>query len=140
MIMSEPMLGRPVDSAYIASLLSGFTGDVAGVAHVLALAADGLLLASTPTLIRDQAERLAAAASGFTGLATQVNGELQGGGLLSITVELSAGYLIILEVPGGARLAAVTHANCDVGQVVYQLGLLADRVGNTALSVGARHG
>ncbi|MEU8007220.1 roadblock/LC7 domain-containing protein [Catellatospora sp. NPDC049111] len=132
---------RPdVDPEYLTSLLNNFKAEVAGVNHVLALAGDGLLLATTPTLERDQAERLAAAASGFAGLANQVDGELTGGGLQSIIVEMAAGYLMVIQTPGGARLAAVTPANSDIGQVVYQLNLLSDRVGATALAVAARHG
>ncbi|MEV0453662.1 roadblock/LC7 domain-containing protein [Catellatospora methionotrophica] len=134
------MTRTDVDDDYLTDLLNGFKADLPGVNHAIVVAGDGLLLANTGTLERDQAERIAAAAAGFAGLANQVDGELLGGGLQSITVELSEGYVLITQTPGGARLAAVVRSNTDIGQVVYQLGLLSDRVGKTALAVAARNG
>jgi predicted regulator of Ras-like GTPase activity (Roadblock/LC7/MglB family) len=49
-------------------LLNNFRGSVAGIAHVVAVSADGLLLASSSDLPADRADQLAAIASGVVSL------------------------------------------------------------------------
>ena len=129
-----------INTGHLARLLDDFRRDVPAASHLWAVASDGLLLASSSALPQEGSEKVAAAVAGFSGLAFQVDSELGGGGLELVMVEMVAGYLIIMQVSGGSRLAALTAANSDTGQTAYQLQRLADRIGEMALTVGARHG
>ena len=129
-----------IDHETLKAELDRFRATVTGVTHVLAVASDGILLASTSSLDRDQAERVAAASSGFCGLARQVNEDVGGKGVRAVCVEMSVGSLFIIETSGGARLAAAIVAGSDTSNVLYQLGQLAPKVGAKALTMAARRG
>jgi uncharacterized protein len=118
-------------------LLASFAGQVPGIAHVVAVSADGLLLASSQGLPPDRAEQLAAVTAGLVSLAQGVSQCSDGGGILQTVVEMSSGFLFLMSISDGSALAALAARNCDLGQVGYELTLLVDRVGN-ALAVGRR--
>ena len=59
---------RPPTIHDIGWLLSNFADSVAGIAHVVAVSADGLLLASSRDLPADRADQLAAITSGVISL------------------------------------------------------------------------
>ncbi len=135
------LLGTPrADTSHVKFLLDQFAAQVPGIAHVVAVGADGLLLASTDNLTAERGERLGAIVAGLCGLAAEANNELQGGGLEMTMVEMRAGYLIAMHVSDGSRVAVLANANTDIGQIAYQLQQMVDKVGEMALSVGARHG
>ena len=59
---------RPPTMQDMGWLLSNFADSVAGIAHVVAVSADGLLLASSRDLPADRADQLAAITSGVVSL------------------------------------------------------------------------
>jgi predicted regulator of Ras-like GTPase activity (Roadblock/LC7/MglB family) len=118
-------------------LLANFAAEVPGIAHVVAVSADGLLLASSRGLPPDRAEQLAAVTAGLVSLAQGVSQCSDGGSLLQTVVEMGSGFLFLMSISDGSALAALAARNCDIGQVGYELTLLVDRVGN-ALAPGRR--
>jgi predicted regulator of Ras-like GTPase activity (Roadblock/LC7/MglB family) len=118
-------------------LLANFAGQVPGIAHVVAVSADGLLVASSRGLPPDRAEQLAAVTAGLVSLAQGASRCFEGGGVLQTVVEMSSGFLFLMSMSDGSALAALAARNCDVGQVGYELTLLVDRVG-AALTPGPR--
>ena len=63
-------------------LLANFADRVPGVAHAIAVSADGLLLASSRDLPRDRADQLAAIASGLVSLTQGAARCFEGGAVL----------------------------------------------------------
>lgn len=118
-------------------LLANFAGHVPGIAHVVAVSADGLLIASSRGLPPDRADQLAAVTAGLVSLAHGVSQIFDGGGVLQTVVEMGGGFLFLMSISDGSALAALAARNCDVGQVGYELTLLVDRVGS-ALAPGRR--
>jgi len=118
-------------------LLANFSDQVPGIAHVVAVSADGLLLASSRGLPPDRAEQLAAVTAGLVSLAQGVSQCSDGGEILQTVVEMAGGFLFLMSISDGSALAALAARNCDIGQVGYELTLLVDRVGN-ALAPGRR--
>jgi predicted regulator of Ras-like GTPase activity (Roadblock/LC7/MglB family) len=118
-------------------LLANFSDQVPGIAHVVAVSADGLLLASSRGLPPDRAEQLAAVTAGLVSLAQGVSQCSDGGEILQTVVEMGGGFLFLMSISDGSALAALAARNCDIGQVGYELTLLVDRVGN-ALAPGRR--
>jgi len=110
-------------------LLDSFVDQVPGIAHVVAVSADGLLIAASRGLPEDRAEQLAAVTAGLVSLALGVSQCTDGGGVLQTVVEMGSGFLFLMSIGDGSALAALAARNCDMGQVGYELTLLVDRVG-----------
>ncbi|MEU5030562.1 roadblock/LC7 domain-containing protein [Streptomyces milbemycinicus] len=97
--------------------------------HVLVLSADGLVIAHSRDLGREDAEHMSAVASGFQSLAGGV-GRRFGGGLVRQTiVELESCFLFVTGAGRGACLAILGEADIDVGLVAYEMNLIVKRVG-----------
>lgn len=118
-------------------LLNNFAYQVPGVAHVVAVSADGLLLASTQDLPEERADQLAAITAGTVSLTDGASRAFDGGPIRQTIIEMDAGYLFLMAVSDGSALAVLASRSSDVGQVGYEMALLVDRVGG-ALTPGAR--
>lgn len=118
-------------------LLDGFQRRVEGVSHVIAVSADGLLVAKTQDLPRDQAETLAAVAAGMTSLLDGANRNFNGGGVLVNVTELVNGWLVSMSINHGGSLLVMAAKSCDIGAVSYELTELINKVG-AALTPGER--
>ncbi|MEI7715961.1 MAG: serine protease inhibitor, partial [Mycobacterium sp.] len=57
-----------------------------------------------------------------------------GGQVLQSVVELQNGYLVLMRVGDGSNLAVLASTSCDIGQVGYEMALLAERVGGVVAS------
>jgi predicted regulator of Ras-like GTPase activity (Roadblock/LC7/MglB family) len=118
-------------------LLNDFVDQVHGVAHVVVVSVDGLLLAASQDLPSDRAEQFAAIAAGLVSLASGASRHFDGGPIQQTIVEMEAGYLILMSISDGSSIVVLASRNCDVGQIGYEMALLVDRVGK-ALAVGRR--
>lgn len=97
--------------------------------HAIILSADGLLMAASAGLDRDDAEHLAAAASGLQSLARGVGRHVGGSPVRRTMIEFGAGYLFITAAGSGACLAVVCGKDIDVGVCAYEMEMLVVRVG-----------
>lgn len=120
---------RPAAMQNMSWLLSNFADNVAGIAHVIAVSADGLLLASSRDLPSDRAEQLAAITAGVVSLTDGASRTFTGGDVLQTIVEMDSGYLFLMSISDGSSLSVLASRSCDVGQVGYEMALLVERVG-----------
>lgn len=111
-------------------LLDTFIDQVPGIAHVVAVSADGLLIAASRGLPADRADQLAAVTAGLVSLGQGVSQCTDGGQVLQTVVEMGGGFLFLMSITDGSALAALAARNCDMGQVGYELTLLVERVGS----------
>ncbi|MEV6968808.1 roadblock/LC7 domain-containing protein [Hamadaea sp. NPDC051192] len=121
----------------ISWLLNNFSYQVPGVAHVVAVSADGLLLAATQDLPEERADQLAAITAGVISLTEGASRAFDGGPIRQTIIEMDAGFLFLMSVSDGSALAVLAARSSDVGQVGYEMALLVDRVGG-ALTPGTR--
>lgn len=98
--------------------------------HVLVLSADGLVIAHSQDLGREDAEHLSAVASGFQSLAGGVGRRFGGGPVRQTIVELESCFLFVTGAGQGACLALLGEADIDVGVVAYEMNLIVKRVGD----------
>jgi predicted regulator of Ras-like GTPase activity (Roadblock/LC7/MglB family) len=110
-------------------LLTNFADSVAGIAHVVAVSADGLLLAASRDLPADRAEQLSAIVAGIISLTDGSSRIFEGGSVLQTIVEMDSGYLFLMSISDGSALGVLAARSCDVGQVGYEMALLVERVG-----------
>jgi uncharacterized protein len=119
--------------------LTNFADHVAGIAHVVAVSADGILLASSRGLPEDRADQLSAIAAGVVSLTHGTARYFNGGNVLQTIVEMDGGYLFLMSISDGSCLGVLAGRACDVGQVGYEMALLVERVGQ-ALVPAPRQG
>jgi uncharacterized protein len=110
-------------------LLANFADNVAGIAHVVAVSADGLMLASSRDLPPDRAEQLSAIVAGVISLTEGASRCFDGGSVLQTIIEMDSGYLFLMSISDGSALGVLAARSCDVGQVGYEMALLVERVG-----------
>jgi predicted regulator of Ras-like GTPase activity (Roadblock/LC7/MglB family) len=120
---------RPPTMHDMGWLLNNFANSVAGIAHVVAVSADGLLLASSRDLPTDRADQLAAIASGVVSLTEGASRMFDAGEVQQTIIEMESGYLFLMSVSDGSSMAVLAARSCDVGQVGYEMALLVERVG-----------
>ncbi|MFI0819392.1 roadblock/LC7 domain-containing protein [Streptomyces sp. NPDC021098] len=118
-------------------LLDDLTNRIAQVRHVLVLSNDGLVTGASATLERQDAEHLAAVASGLHSLAKGSGNHFRTGRVRQTMVEFEEGVLFVTAAGDGSCLCVLSGPDADVGQVAYEMTLLVNRVGEH-LGVDAR--
>jgi predicted regulator of Ras-like GTPase activity (Roadblock/LC7/MglB family) len=78
---------------------------------------------------RRDIEHLAAVCSGFHGLARTAGERFGAGGVRQTMVMLEDAYLFITPAGDGSRLAVLSEARTDVGQLAHEMALLVRRLG-----------
>ncbi|MER5860758.1 roadblock/LC7 domain-containing protein [Streptomyces sp. NPDC059688] len=109
------------------------------VRQAVLLTADGLPLSSSDGMRRRDIEHLAAICSGFHGLARSAGERFAAGEVRQTMVMLDDAYLFITPAGHGSRLAVLSEARTDVGQLAHEMALLVRRLGSH-LDAAARSG
>lgn len=110
-------------------LLDELTEHVAQVRHAVVLSNDGLAVGASHGLTREDAEHLAAVASGFHSLAKGAGRHFDAGAVRQTMVELDRGFLFVAAAGEGSCLAVFTTHAADVGLIAYEMARLVRRVG-----------
>lgn len=124
---ADNAIDNPVDFAW---LVNGFVQRVHGVTHAMILSSDGFPLAASESVSRDDAEQLAAIASGLLGLARSSAALFSKGGCELIMIRLSRGSFFFMGIGDSAGLAVLTAGACDMKVVAYQMTQFVDRAGH----------
>ncbi|MFD4428453.1 roadblock/LC7 domain-containing protein [Nocardia sp. NPDC058497] len=102
-----------------------------GVRFSVLLSDDGLRVAHSPGITRDEAERFAAAASGLRSLGKAL-GEFCGGPgnpVRQNMTEYDDGMILITAAGAGTQLGVATSSDVDLALVAHRMNELAARVG-----------
>jgi predicted regulator of Ras-like GTPase activity (Roadblock/LC7/MglB family) len=110
-------------------LLDELATQVAHVRHAVVLSNDGLAVGHSSRLGREDAEHLAAVASGFHSLAKGTGRHFRFGQVRQTMVELDGGFLFVAAAGEGSCLAVLATASADVGLIAYEMARLVRRVG-----------
>jgi hypothetical protein len=129
----------PATHSPLDQLLTGLVDRVAEVNHAVVLSEDGLVVSRSTAFVRDDAERLAATASGLMSLSKGVSADFCGGPVHQLLIEMGNSYLILTNAGPGASLAVLTSQGADVGVVAYQMNMLVKKIGEH-LSAAPREG
>lgn len=119
-------------------LVTSFTERVPAVAHAAVVSADGLPLAASAGLPRDQADQLAAVTSGLTKLVQGAARIFRGGPVAQAVVVMERGTLIMMSMSGDSVLAVLAAPECDMGDVAYEMTLLGERAAPSLTHVTPR--
>ncbi|MFI1418485.1 roadblock/LC7 domain-containing protein [Streptomyces sp. NPDC020731] len=110
-------------------LLDDMVLRVGDVRHAVVLSDDGLAVGASGGLGREDAEHLAAVASGFHSLAKGAGRHFGAGGVRQTMVEMDDGFLFVAAAGDGTCLALLTAVTADIGLVAYEMARLVKRVG-----------
>ena len=130
--MTGPATGPatgPGAMADLSWLLDNFADSLRGIAHVVVVSADGLLLVASEGLPRDRADQLAATGSGLVALLAGAARFFDAGQVISNVTQLDGGFMFCMAFSDGASLLVLASPSCDVGQVSYEMTDLANRMG-----------
>ena len=128
----RPGLAAAVSSAGRDDLgwfLAEFVARVPDAAHALVVSSDGLVLATSETLPRVNAEQLAAIVSGLAGLTEAAATCLDAGEVVQTSVDMALGYLFLMSMGEGSHVAVLAAADCELGLLAYEMSTLVERVG-----------
>ena len=128
--------GSPSDLDW---LLDDLVVRVPDVDKAVILSRDGLAIAASSALGREDSEHLAAVASGFQSLARGAGRHFGGGHVRQTIVEMDTAFLFVTSAGEGSCLAVLSPASADAGLVAYEMAILVKRVGQH-LSVNPRPG
>lgn len=118
--------GTTVDLTW---LLDDLVGRVKQAQHAVVLSADGLLMACSRGIGQDDAEHLAAMASGIQSLARGAGRRFGGGTVQQTIIEMRSGFLFVTAAGDGACLAVLGAEDSDVGLIAYEMAMLVRRAG-----------
>lgn len=128
-MIQEPNTTASQRSGELDWLLDDLVRRVGEVRHAVVLSNDGLAVGASTGLGRDDAEHLAAVASGFNSLAKGTGRHFDAGGVRQTMVELDDAFLFVVSAGDGSCLAVLTAATADIGLVAYEMARLVRRVG-----------
>ena len=118
----------PYHQPDVAFLLQNVKGQQHGVQWIVAVSTDGLVVATTDGLERDDVERQAAIASGMTALTGGAT-RMGAGAMLSNLTHYENGFHLLMSISSGACLALFANRDCDLAAVSHAMTELINRVG-----------
>ncbi|MXM67859.1 roadblock/LC7 domain-containing protein [Streptomyces sp. HUCO-GS316] len=110
-------------------LLDDLVARTGHVRQAVLLTGDGLPLSASDGMRTQDIEHLAAVCSGFHALARSAGERFEAGEVRQTMVMLDDAYLFITPAGAGSRLAVLSEAQTDVGQLAHEMALLVRRVG-----------
>jgi uncharacterized protein len=113
----------------LAWLVDDLVDRVEQVEHAAVLSNDGLLIAASQALSREDAEHLSAVAAGFQSLARGAGRQFGGGAIRQTIVEMESAFLLVTAAGSGACLAVLASQQADIGLIAYEMAMLVTRVG-----------
>ncbi|MEV1143307.1 roadblock/LC7 domain-containing protein [Micromonospora sp. NPDC049799] len=113
----------------LAWLLNDLVARVGEVDKAIVLSNDGLLLAFSSSMSRDDAEHLAALASGVQSLARGASSRFGGGPVQQTIIEMQSTYLFVTAAGSGASLSVLATENADLGLIAFEMARLVKQAG-----------
>jgi predicted regulator of Ras-like GTPase activity (Roadblock/LC7/MglB family) len=111
----------------LAWLLDDLADRVADFRRAVILSRDGLLIAASDDLSREDAEHLSAVAAAVQSLAAGTGDRFEAGGVRQTIIELEQGIFFVIAAGEGSCLAALCPASADAGTVAYEMAMLVKR-------------
>jgi predicted regulator of Ras-like GTPase activity (Roadblock/LC7/MglB family) len=120
---------KTASSGDLTWLLDDLVERVTHAQHAIVLSVDGLLVASSRGLERDDREHLAAVASGIQSLAKGAGRRFGGGPPRQTIIEMQTSFMFVSAAGNGACLCVLAAEEADVGLIAYEMAMLVTRAG-----------
>ena len=110
-------------------LLDNLVSRVANVRQALILSRDGLVVAKSQTMSREQGEHLSAIAAGVQSLARGAGQQVGGGEARQTIIEMDSAILFVVAAGQGTCLAVLATVEANLGVMAYEMAMLVRRMG-----------
>jgi predicted regulator of Ras-like GTPase activity (Roadblock/LC7/MglB family) len=110
-------------------LLDNLVASVEPVRQAVVLSRDGLVVAASKDLSREDGDHLSALAAGVQSLARGAGRHFGGGAVRQTIIEMDSAFLFITAAGEGASLAVLSSGQADVAVVAYEMAMLIRRMG-----------
>jgi predicted regulator of Ras-like GTPase activity (Roadblock/LC7/MglB family) len=110
-------------------LLDNLVSRVEHVQQAIVLSRDGLVVAASNGLAREDGEHLSALAAGVQSLARGAGRHFNGGEVRQTIIEMEYAFLFVIAAGRGTCLAVLTSASANVGVIAYEMAMLIRRMG-----------
>jgi predicted regulator of Ras-like GTPase activity (Roadblock/LC7/MglB family) len=119
----------PAAGQELSWLLDDLAARVDQVKRAVILSRDGLVVAASEGLSREDAEHLSALAAGVQSLARGAGEHFGLGDVRQTIIELEQAFLFVSAAGHGSCLAVLCPADADAGLVAYEMAMLVKRAG-----------
>lgn len=120
---------RPNTAHEVRRLLDGLVSRSEQVESAVVLSRDGLLVAASSGLGREDSEHLSALVAGVQGLARGACRHFEGGEVLQTVIEMDTELLFMATAGVDSCLAVLSGADPDAGTIAFEMTALAPRLG-----------
>lgn len=110
-------------------LLDDLGGRVEHFRQAVILSRDGLAMAASSNVSREDAEHLSALAAGVQSLARGAGEHFGAGEVRQTIIELERAFLFVTAAGHGSCLAVLCSASADAGLIAYEMAMLVKRAG-----------
>ena len=110
-------------------LLDNLVSQVANVRQALVLSRDGLVVAKSQNMSREQGEHLSALAAGVQSLARGTGQQVGGGEVRQTIIEMDSAFMFVMAAGQGTCLAVLASADANLGVMAYEMAMLVRRMG-----------
>ena len=110
-------------------LLDNLVSGVANVRQALVLSRDGLVVAKSQNMGREEGEHLSALAAGLQSLARGAGEQVGGGQVRQTIIEMDSAFMFVMAAGQGTCLAVLASADANLGVMAYEMAMLVRRMG-----------
>lgn len=110
-------------------LLDTMVSRVANVRQALVLSRDGLVVAKSSNMSREEGDHLSALAAGVQSLARGVGQQVGGGEVRQTIIEMDSAFMFVMAAGQGTCLATLASAEANLGVMAYEMAMLVRRMG-----------
>ena len=110
-------------------LLDNLVNQVEHIRQAVILSRDGLVVAASQGLAKEDGEHLSALAAGVQSLARGAGQHFHGGEVRQTIVEMEYAFMFVSAAGRGTCLAVLTSAEPNLGVVAYEMAMLVRRMG-----------
>jgi predicted regulator of Ras-like GTPase activity (Roadblock/LC7/MglB family) len=110
-------------------LLDSLIERVSGIRQAVVLSRDGLAVAASRGMSREDGDHLSALAAGLQSLARGGALQYSAGEVRQTIIEMDDAFLFVIAAGEGTCLAVVTSADTNVGVISYEMAMMVRRMG-----------
>ena len=110
-------------------LLDNLVRQVEHIRQAVVLSTDGLVVAASQGLSREDGEHLSALAAGVQSMAKGAGRHFGGGDVRQTIIEMDSAFLFVSAAGRGTCLAVLGSAESNVGLIAYEMAMLVRRMG-----------
>jgi predicted regulator of Ras-like GTPase activity (Roadblock/LC7/MglB family) len=123
------MMSQPNAGGQLSWLLDNLVTRVQHVRQAVVLSRDGLVVAASQNVSREDGDHLSALAAGVQSLARGAGRQFAGGEVRQTIIEMESAFLFIMAAGEGTCLAVLSSADANVGIMAYEMAMLVRRMG-----------